>query len=473
MAYYVVAAILGLMIITSSYASDYSFGELGLPKIFSDHMVIQRDQPIRVYGSAAPFERVEVKLKDTIGRGQADFSGRWTITLAAMPTGGPYELVVQGKHKIVVKDILLGDVWVCTGQSNMQRTVADSDFTPANAECANASKLRHFIRETPLLTSTDVPEVWRIANEQNVGNFSAVAYAFSNEVQAKSGVPIGIIECPVGGTPIKTWISRATIGKKGSIPGLSAWKYSYFFDGIILPLSRNHIKGVIWYQGESDVFGANEYPKLLRMLIRDLRSAFGEPMMPFIYVQLPNFGRRLNAPSDSFWADLREAQQKCALASNVGMTVNIDTAHNNGAAEADLHPTTKIEVGHRLAKVALTKYYGVKGHCLSPSYQSMRHEGSAIRIHFRAAEDGLVCHGDTVKGFALAGADQKFRWAQAEILPDRNDVRVWNPEIPHPVAVRYAWADNPECNLYSAEGLPAAPFRSDSWRSSLTSPKKK
>jgi len=470
MAYYVVTAMLGLMIITGSYASNHDIGQLELPKLFSDHMVIQRDQPIRVWGKATPFERVEVSLKNNVARTAADFRGSWSATLPAMPAGGPYELIVQGTHRIIVKDVLLGDVWLCAGQSNMLRTVADCDFTPAEIQYTDFSKLRHFIRQRPALDSIELPKVWRDADEQNVSDFSAVAYVFSSRVQAKSGVPIGIIECAVGGTPIKTWISKATIGKRGGIPGLNCWTYSRFYDDLIVPLSSTRIKGVIWYQGESDVFGAAEYTKLLRMLIKDLRSAFKDPVMPFIFVQLPNCGKQLNVPGESLWAELREAQQKCATAANVYMTVNIDTAHN-GAEGADLHPTTKTEVGRRLAAVALAKCYGIKNECTSPAYESYRREGGAFLIHICNTQS-LTGRGGPIKGFALAGEDHKFQWANAEILPNRKDVKVTCETIPHPVAVRYAWADNPDCNLYSSDGLPVAPFRTDNWRSPVLHPKK-
>jgi sialate O-acetylesterase len=471
MAYYLVTAMLGLIIFTGSYASDYDRTKLVLPEIFSDHMVIQRDQPICIWGKAGPLERIEVRLNGAVARGSADLSGHWSITLAAMPAGGPYELVVQGTLTIVVRDILIGDVWLCAGQSNMVWPVAESDFTPADIQYANFSKLRHFVRKAPTLTSTICPEVWREADAQNVTDFSAVAYSFSSELQAKSNVPIGIIECAVSGSPIKAWISKSSIKKKGRIPGLTFWTYSRFYDDMVVPLCRNHIKGVVWYQGESDIFGASEYPKLLRLLIKDWRSAFGEPAMPFLFVQLPNCGRRSSTPSDSLWADLREAQQKCASAPHVYMTVNIDTAHN-GAAGADLHPQTKIEVGHRLAQLALTTCYGAKGIHISPIYESLSREGNSIRIHVRRVENGLFCHGESVKGFAIAADDQRFCWANAQISPDGNDVKVWSEKVLHPVAVRYAWADNPECNLYSFEGLPVTPFRTDNWRSSLVPPKR-
>src|SRR5277367_1336320 len=327
MAYYVVTAMLGLMIFTGSYASDGEFSQFMLPKIFSDHMVIQRDQPINVWGSSASFERVEVRLKNAVAKVRADFSGHWSVTLAPMPAGGPYELVVQSSQRIVVRDVLVGDVWLCSGQSNMLRTVKECDFTPADTEYANCAQLRHFIRVTPKDDSIGMPEVWRKADAKNVSDFSAVAYSFSRDVQAHSGVPIGIIECPIGGSPIKSWISRSSIAKKGPIPGLRCWAYSRFYDDIIAPLRRSHIKGVIWYQGETDIFGASEYPNLLRLLIKDWRSAFGQPAMPFIYVQLPNVGSRSTTPADSLWAELSEAQQKCASAPNVYMKVNIDTAH--------------------------------------------------------------------------------------------------------------------------------------------------
>ena len=155
---------------------------------------------------------------------------------------------------------------------------------------------------------------------------------------------------------------------------------------------------------------------------------------------------------------------------NVYMTVNIDTAHN-GTAGADLHPATKMDVGRRLAQLVLTECYGGQGIHISPTYKSISHEGNSIRIHFRRAENGLFCHGENVTGFAIAGEDQKFFWADAQILPDGHDVKIWSAKVPHPVAVRYAWADNPECNLYSFEGLPVAPFRTDNWRSSLVRPK--
>jgi sialate O-acetylesterase len=466
MGYYVVSVLLALLIFGESFASNSFRAKVELPEIFSDHMVLQREQPIAIWGKAGPFETIEIRLNGSVVKPKADFTGKWEALLKPMPAGGPYDLVVQGINTITIHDVLLGDVWLCSGQSNMLWTVGDCEFMPADVRLANFSQLRHFVRKKPERASKDLPTVWREADSENVPNFSAVAYFFSRELQSKTKIPIGVIECPVGGSPIKTWISQSSIGKRGKIPNWPGWFYSSFFEGLIIPLCQYHLKGAIWYQGESDATLASEYPRLLGMLIKDWRSAFREPNMPFFIVQLPNVAQRYDHPSESFWAELREAQQKCTRLHNVYMTVNIDTAYN-GPSGADLHPPTKAEVGHRLAQLVLHETYGFPGHWRSPTFDRMSVQGNKVAVHFHEADGGIYACGKETTGFTIAGEDKLFHLASAQLEPDHETVTVSCDDVSHPVAVRYAWADNPECNLYNCEGLPVAPFRTDNWISDL------
>jgi sialate O-acetylesterase len=484
-----------------------AFGQLRLPSLISDHMVLQRDMPVRLWGTAAPNERVTVRFRGQEIATTADEKGRWQVTLPPAPAGGPFDLVVRGgDSEIVVRDVLVGEVWVASGQSNMEWPVAMAMNAEQEIAQANDAQIRFFqvphrVAETP---QEEGQGAWRVCSPETVKNFSAVAYFFARELRQHLKVPVGVIQATWGGTPAEAWTSLPTLQSDPAFrPLLDRWakilaeypaarqryeaelqkwreaaeqakaqgkpvppqprpplgpehphRPANLFNGMIAPLTKFTIRGVIWYQGESNVGRAAEYRRLFPAMITDWRKAWGLGDFPFLFVQLANFLARKPEPSESAWAELREAQMFALKLPNTGMATAIDIGDAN-----DIHPRNKQEVGRRLALVARAIAYGEPIVYSGPIYERMQVEGNKVRLFFRHVGSGLACKGEKLTGFAIAGVDGKFVWAEAAIEGDT--VVVWSPQVPQPVAVRYAWADNPEVNLYNREGLPALPFRTD------------
>ncbi len=484
-----------------------AFGQLRLPSLISDHMVLQRDMPVRLWGTAAPNERVTVRFRGQEIATTADEKGRWQVTLPPAPAGGPFDLVVRGgDSEIVVRDVLVGEVWVASGQSNMEWPVAMAMNAEQEIAQANDAQIRFFqvphrVAETP---QEEGQGAWRVCSPETVKNFSAVAYFFARELRQHLKVPVGVIQATWGGTPAEAWTSLPTLQSDPAFrPLLDRWakilaeypvarqryeaelqkwreaaeqakaqgkpvppqprpplgpehphRPANLFNGMIAPLTKFTIRGVIWYQGESNVGRAAEYRRLFPAMITDWRKAWGLGDFPFLFVQLANFLARKPEPSESAWAELREAQMFALKLPNTGMATAIDIGDAN-----DIHPRNKQEVGRRLALVARAIAYGEPIVYSGPIYERMQVEGNKVRLFFRHVGSGLVCKGEKLTGFAITGVDGKFVWAEAAIEGDT--VVVWSPQVPQPVAVRYAWADNPEVSLYNREGLPALPFRTD------------
>jgi sialate O-acetylesterase len=328
---------------------------------------------------------------------------------------------------------------------------------------------------------------WNICTPQTISTYSAIGYYFGRDLQKAIDVPIGLIHVSWGATCIDTWSPREVLrndalGQKELKEWDTAWNAyrkdktkknpnqannsnefcvvsnqpAGLFNGAIHPLIPYAIKGVIWYQGEGNTPEPNRYLKLFPAMIQGWRKAWGQGNFPFIYVQLANYDKRLPEPSQSDWAELRESQMLAQKTPNTAMITAIDIGE-----EANIHPINKQEVGRRLALAAQAMVYGKKVVYSGPVYQSMRIENGKIHLRFKQINGGLMVKGPELKGFAIAGDDKTFVWASARIEGD--SVVVWNDAVKKPVAVRYAWAKNPECNLYNKEGLPAFPFRTDKW----------
>ncbi len=628
-----------------------------LPAIFSDHMVLQRDTRVPVWGQADPGRRVIVEIGQQRKEAIADAAGRWRVDLDPLPAGGPWVLKIVGIDTLRIRDVLVGEVWLASGQSNMEMSVERVRNAEAEIQAANYPQIRLFTvkRAVSLRPLNDVAsDGWHACNPQSVRRFSAVAYFFGRELYRKLGVPIGLVHSSWGGTPAEAWTSREGIetlpdfttalarldsldkgvdlmkrfwqrrraqrgaflewvaslaaldtgftasppwftenldvsrwdtmtlpvnwedtqlgefdgvvwfrkrvslpaswagqdlvlrlgpindidttwfngvkvggvegydqlrvyrvpgrlvkpgqnglvvrvldyGNRGGLWGrpeqlrlvwpkrdsmslAGVWRYrpglsladapprpkeprwpthrpTVLYNAMIAPLVPFAIRGVIWYQGEANASRAYQYRRLFPTMIQDWRQHWGQGDFPFLFVQLANFRARKPEPGESDWAELREAQTMALKLPNTGMAVIIDIGEAN-----DIHPKNKQDVGRRLARIALAKVYGKKLVCSGPMYRGMKIEGSRIRLFFDHVDGGLVAKGGELRGFAVAGPDRVFRWAQAKI--EGSTVVVWSPEVPHPVAVRYAWADNPDCNLYNRAGLPASPFRTDDW----------
>ena len=620
-----------------------------LPRLVSDGMVLQRGQPVHLWGWAAAGENVALTFQGKTYRAAASPQGRWQVALPALKAGGPYELKVDASNHLVVKDILVGDVWLCSGQSNMETPMSRvRDKYPQEVAQADNPRIRQF--EVPMAYAFNGPRAdvaggsWVATTPQSVLKFSAVAYFFAKDLQAKYQVPIGIIKDAVGGSPAEAWLSADALrqfptyeqqgakyqdstlvagtkqresaavadwyrrlhqadqgeqpgqpkwsapgydasnwvtmpvlgywasqtplgpvngvlwfkkevdvpaslvgqparlelgtlvdadstyingqlvgttgyqypprkydfgpgvlkagknvvtvrlisngGRGGFTPGKEyrlvaggqtidlkgAWQYKLgatlpptpgtttfqyqpggLYNGMIAPVLPYAVKGVLWYQGESNAGHPQDYQALLTGLIADWRRHAEQPSLPFVYAQLPNFMAVKQEPSESGWAALRDAQRRTLAVPHTGMAVLLDVGEWN-----DIHPLDKQTVGHRLALAAEKVAYGdPQVVAAGPLFQAARTTGSKVTLSFLDPGSSLATKGGgPLTGFAVAGADKKFVWAQARIEGDK--VVVWSDQVPAPVAVRYAWADNPEgANLYNQAGLPASSFRTD------------
>jgi sialate O-acetylesterase len=641
---------LAIFIVTSNLL-PLAWAAPSLPQLISDHAVFQQDQKIHIWGNADPGEEIKVDLAQSAATVHAGPDGHWSVELPPRHAGGPFTLRVAGKRTLVVKDILIGEVWVASGQSNMTFELASSAGAEKELPKADYPELRLFTVPKRIASSAQsdtLPASWQACTPESAKEFSAVAYYFAKSLHNRLHVPIGIIASAWPGTSAEDWIAsdmrhdpeiksildiwdktegKGFVGSRqpfdlqfddfdlladpvhgGTSPVLSNfddgtaqntfggyWSYdlkpapetifelvapgrdgkgfaahvagkvdasddarlrlryhqdlspvdltgysgirfwargegvfrfislqptisdwddyasgliqatpewsqitisfrnlrqegwgvreefthqsltglvlecfpasgypvvpaSGLYNGMIAPLLAYSFRGVVWYQGESNALRADKYETLLSGLIQSWRDASHQPDMQFLIVQLPNHGAIPQQPTESAWAELRQAQLLTAKkVPNVGLVVAIDLGDPN-----DLHPHRKAEIGQRLALWALgTTYHEGIVHS-GPIYESMSVEGNQIRIRFSNIGTGLVSEGGgPLRGFAIAGKDRKFHWAVASI--DGNSVVVSSTEVVDPAAVRYAWADSPECNLFNAEGLPASPFRTDNW----------
>jgi sialate O-acetylesterase len=503
------AILLGLSLTLSFLLELHVEADVKLPAIIGENMVLQQEMKLPIWGTAKPGERVTVSIGGQHVSTTADDNGRWMVELEPMKAGGPLEMTITGENRITLHNILIGEVWICSGQSNMQWPVSKAANAETEIAQANYPEIRLFtvkrvVAERPL---SDTKGEWSECSPEAVKEFSAVGYFFGRRIHEELGVPVGLIHSSWGGTPAEAWTSRTALesdpefkpildrwakilaeypqAKQRYEKQLAQWKLEAekakaegkpaprkpqspigpdhphrpagLYNGMIAPLIPYAIRGVIWYQGESNVSRAYQYRKLFPAMIQDWRRSWEQGDFPFLFVQLANYGRRQPQPSESAWAELREAQLMALSLPKTAMAVIIDIGEAN-----NIHPKNKQDVGGRLALAALAVAYGRDVVYSGPIYDSMSIEGDKIRIRFKHTDGGLVAKGEEgLKGFSIAGEDRKFVWAEARI--ENDTVVIWNDQVPHPVAVRYAWADNPECNLYNKAGLPASPFRTDDW----------
>jgi sialate O-acetylesterase len=633
-------AIAAFLFAVSAYANPT------LPPLFGNHMVLQQGAAVPVWGWADPQERITVRILDQVRQTSTDAAGRWRLTLAALPAGGPYRLTVQGNRAVVIDDVLVGEVWICSGQSNMAFALSGAATASEDIPDADYTGIRLFqvpSRSVLQPLETTAGAVWRQLTPDSARGFSAVGYLFARRLHKELGVPVGMIQSTWSGTSAELWTSTAALAASPELqPILESWdsanpairaladhpaefqldfdrfellradggaeplhpdwsfnwgdvRNSHFemvsagtvgpglaarvsggieadespaltsgfaprhqvrdlsrysglrfycrgrgiyrfdvlepavydsdeyriaaiqatadwqpvtirftdlkqagwgvnqpltpaalsgfrilpqraaagaglapgslFNGMIAPLAPYALRGAIWYQGEGNAGRAFEYRTLLPALIRSWRQAWNQGDFPFLIVQLPELKPRRDQPSESDWAELREAQfLTLKNTPNTGLAVAL------GLGEAgNVHPHRKAEVADRLALWALGTTYGRGGEFSGPLFASAHIEAGAIRIGFQHTGGGLTLSaGSVLRGFAIAAADRKFYWADARL--EGAAVVVSSPQVPAPVAVRYAWADNPDANLANGAGLPASPFRTDDWPG-LTAPR--
>ncbi|MBK3517078.1 sialate O-acetylesterase [Carboxylicivirga marina] len=635
-----------LTLVAIAISTQISKADINVADIFSDNMVLQRNLAVKVWGSADPGEKVLLSFKGQKLKTKTDNKGRWSVLLKPMQAGGPYEMTISGKNEVVLKNILIGDVWICSGQSNMQWPVSKSNNAEQEIKEANYPNIRLF--EVPRSVSNvpvdNIPFAkWKECSPETVKNFSAVGYYFGRDLQKEIDVPIGLIHTSWGGTCVETWTSKVSITKlpkyedfgaridnydvltmaqkfeddlkealggfpekevgmkekwmlpntdrsdwlsmtlptlwenagykrlngrvwfsydinlsaeqldttaqlhlgkihdsdiswvngqrvgglnwanevervypvpaqllkvgknnisvrvedkyyKGGfaskadklflqlgekkLPLSGEWQFkvdtvipdfkpfpndvpSLLYNAMIHPLIPYGIKGVIWYQGESNTPRSKEYELTFPNMINNWREDWQQGDFPFLFVQLANYQQPVKKPKDDAWAELRESQAKTLHLDNTGMAVAIDIGEAN-----DIHPKNKQEVGNRLMLSALKVAYGKDIVHSGPIYKSMQIDENKVIISFDHIGSGLIVknkHG-YINEFEIAGDDKLFHWAKAKL--DGDKIIVWSDQVEKPIAVRFGWSINPaEFNLYNQEGLPASPFRTDDWES--------
>lgn len=479
--------------------SSYAAAEAALPALFSDHMVIQRNLPVHVWGTATAKEPVSVTFRGETKQITTDALGRWSVYLTPGEAGGPFPLSVKATNSITFQDVMVGDVWIASGQSNMEFPMYKVAQSEKEIAAANIPEVRLLLVErkaSDYALSNITAKPWAACSPESINGFSAVAYFFAREIQKREHVPVGIIDSSWGGTPAEAWTSLSAIAKDASLmpiftayskmtdkeetnrlevkleqqaieeakaagkpvpkfpwrPPVETWKPGALYNGMIAPLVPFPIRGVIWYQGESNsvLDRAPYYARLFPTMIRDWRGRWAEGDFPFLFVQISNF---TSTPLED-WPTIREAQLKTLQLKNTAMAVTIDIGNPD-----DVHPTNKQDVGARLALAARATVYGEKIEYSGPIYRLAVPEGSAMRLWFDHAESGLVAKHGELAGFEIAGKDGKFVPAEAKI--EGKTLLVSSPQVSEPMHVRYGWANSPECNLYNKEDLPASPFQTE------------
>jgi sialate O-acetylesterase len=464
--------------------------DVRLPGLISDHMVLQRDAPVRIFGKAQPDEAVSVTFRGQTAETVTDTLGRWEVWLKPLAPGPAAEMTIRGANTITLTDVLVGDVWIGSGQSNMQWAVRQSANAEAESAAATFPGIRLFYvpRKTSAVPVEDVEARWVVCSPETVKEFSAVLYYFGRQMHQDLKAPVGLIHSSWGGTPIASWISGPSlVGNPRLEPFLSFWEHAItlypanmsryelalkkweasgstgprpagvplgpghpheptgLYNAMIAPLVKYTIKGALWYQGETEAGRAqgHVYGEALMTLVRDWRRAFRQGDFPFYWVQLANYG---NAAKNGHWMRVQEGQVQATALRNTGVAVINDIGN-----PTDIHPTNKQDVGRRLALLAQDRG-------ASPLYRQFTREGSSIRIWFEPAGSTLKTRdGGAVRGFQIAGPDGQYVAATARI--EGTTVVVSSPDLGNPQSVRYAWDYNPDANLTNAEGLPVPLFR--------------
>ncbi|MDI1335980.1 MAG: sialate O-acetylesterase [Lacunisphaera sp.] len=456
-----------------------ALADIRMTSIFSEHMVLQCDAAVPIWGYADPGEKVIVSFAGQSQTGTADRAGRWSVKLGGLAAGTHGTLTIEGRNRIEIQDVLAGEVWLAAGQSNMQLRVHEAANAAETKASADLPGIRMFTvahrpAESP---ATDCEGQWVVCQPDSVGKFSATAFYFARELHAHRSVPVGVINASWGATPIAAWTRRGAMeGRPELAPIYAEWNNKNrpprpedatplslsknypgnLFDGMIAPLIPYALRGAIWYQGENNANSDQPglYATQLPLLIRDWRQQWGRGNFPFAWVQLPNFQPKKAEPAK--WPLVREAMLRTLGVENTGMAVTIDVGEAN-----QIHPKNKIAVGYRLALWARAQVYGETIPYSGPLPVGHKANGNEITVAFSHTDGGLIAHGDQLTGFCIAGADRHWEPAQARIHD--HQVILSHPGIAAPLAVRYAWADNPECNLFNGAGLPASPFRTDEW----------
>ena len=502
-------------IATAGLSTQAARADVRLPNVFGDHMVLQRELPVPVWGWADPGEKVTVSFAGATLSATANTAGGWALKLPAMKASAESrEMTVTGKNTLTFKDVLVGEVWLCGGQSNMESEMnwcSPDEGRTASIPTFRRVKADHILASTP---QNDVKASWAVCDKGAASGFTAAGFYFARKLTRELNVPVGLLDTSWGGSNITFWIpgesyknipelrpqweketAQAQEMTKAYLETIEKWavearkslqakdvicarapfmperrEFSHMYNGMVCPFAPYAIRGMLWYQGEYNANDGDYYIDEMRGLIQGWRNLWKQGDVPFYYVQLPNLDQPKDDPGEVHaWANIRNVQTKVMAIPNTGMIVTIDIGE-----AGDIHPKNKLDVGERLARWALAKTYGKKIVHSSPFLKEMKVEGNKARLIFHPTGSGLMVgkkdgrnpvvedKSSKLKRFAIAGADKKWFWADAVI--DGDTVLVSSPQVPLPVAVRYAFLQNPEgCNLYNKDGLPASPFRTDNW----------
>lgn len=455
--------------------------------MFSSHMVLQRGVRVPVWGWTDPGARVSVTINGEVAHAEAGADGRWETRIGPLSVGEPTTLLVTGPQSVAFDDVLVGDVWLCSGQSNMEMGIEAANDAANEVAAANYPNIRLFSVEKTFNTRPQLglKGTWQRCTPETIkqgpwAGFTAAGYYFGRELYKQLNVPIGLIQSAWGGTRAEAWTDAESLAPfeylstdlkaigdytaapaRSNLPDPAKGNVNFptvLYNGMISPVIPFGIKGAIWYQGEGNADKGYDYRRLLPTMIGNWRKRWNEGDFPFLIVQLAGFMQRKAQPGDDSWAEVRESQ---FLTAAKGKNIGIATAVDIGDA-VDIHPKNKQEVGRRLALVALARFYGKKVEYTGPVYRSMKIEKDAIRLKFDHVGASWVAKSGKTGGFAIAGEDRKFVWADT-VTTDSESLVVSSASVPKPAAVRYAWDANPEISLYNQDGLPLMPFRTDKW----------
>ena len=491
--------LLSLALLPAAAAS----AQLTLPAVLASHMVVQRDLPVHLWGFATPAADVTVTFRGETRTVKAGDLGRWSAYLSPGAAGGPFQVTISSAgQSLTLDDVLVGDVWVASGQSNMEFTMHQAATAAQDLPRADNPRIRLLIvkkkaADYPLDdVETDLP--WSASTPDSAKNFSAVAWYFARDIEQREHVPVGVIDSTWGGTVAEAWTRTEALGEDAALaplfaswgrmiqqepdgvlrdaqqqrqreearaqgrpapqfgwhPQLRSWGPGMLWNGMIAPLNGFPIRGVLWYQGESNsrLDRAPLYGRIFRTLIEDWRRQWAVGDFPFLFVQISNFK---SSPAED-WALLREQQSQTLALRNTAMAVTIDIGNPD-----DVHPTNKLDVGLRLARAARALTYGESVEFSGPTFRNAAPEGASLRLWFDHAK-GLKAQsanqGGELTGFEIAGVDGKFVPATAGI--EGSTIVVHSDSVLAPTQARYGWANSPQCNLFNGDDLPASPFRS-------------
>ena len=461
-----------LMVLFLAFSLSLS-AEIKLPSIFGDNMVLQQQTNAAIWGKATPNSTISVRASwnNRSVTTRADSEGRWKLKVPTPAAGGPYTVTISDGKPVTLRNVMIGEVWICSGQSNMEMPMKgyrNQPITGSNEFIAtstnNSIRLITVPRVTSLTPLDDFTGSWKACEPANVADFSATAYFFGLMLQKALNVPVGLICTSWGGTRIEPWISEdghknfdwVKLPDKTQKPdNLSPQTPTVLFNAMINPLAGYSIRGALWYQGEANRNEPSQYQKLLPGLAENWRSVWGVGEFPFYYVQIAPFDYGQTGLNSAY---LREAQLKAASeGNNMGMACIMDTGEKD-----NIHPADKKAAGDRLAYLALAKTYGMQGFaCEGPILKEMTVEGTLVKLTFDNTPNGLTSFGKQLSNFEVAGANKRFYPATAFIT--NSGVTLFSPVVSEPVAVRYAFKDFVIGDLFNIEGLPASSFRTDTW----------